>query len=169
MLGYQKSILVFTMDIYRVSFIGHREVDDFFFVEEQVYKIVDDLISSKEFVEFYVGRNGEFDLLVASVIKRAKRDIWDRNSSLILVLPYEVSNIEDYENYYDEVMIPSELYQVHFKSAITRRNEWLIENSDMLVAYITRDYGGAAQCLKKAIQRGIEIKRIDRKSVEQDE
>lgn len=51
------------MDIYRVSFIGHREVDDFFFVEDQIDSVVRELISTKEYVEFYVGRNGEFDTL----------------------------------------------------------------------------------------------------------
>lgn len=153
------------MEIYRVSFIGHREVDDFSCVEEQVYNVVADLIRSKEYVEFYVGRNGEFDLLVASVVKRAKRKIWDCNSSLILVLPYLVANIEDYEKYYDEVWYPSELYKVHFKSAITKRNEWFVDHSDLLVAYVDREFGGAAQCLKRAMQRKIEIKRVGRGSV----
>ncbi len=150
------------MEIYRVSFIGHREVDDFSFVEEQVYDIVADLIRSKEYVEFYVGRNGEFDTLVASVIKRAKREIWDCNSSLILVLPYHVANTEDLEKFYDEVVCPQELDGVHYKSAITKRNEWLVENTDLLVAYVVRSYGGTAQCLKKAKQRGIEIKCVGR-------
>lgn len=154
---------IFFMEIYRVSFIGHKENDDFSFVEEQVYNVVDDLISTKEYVEFYVGRNGEFDSLVTSVIKQVKRDREDSNSSLILVLPYEIANIEDYENFYDEVIFPRELYKVHFKSAITKRNEWFIENSDLLVAYVVRNTGGAAQCLKKALQRGIAIKRIDGK------
>ncbi len=71
------------MEIYRVSFIGHREIDDFRFGEEQLEEIVRDLIWSKEYVEFYVGRNGEFDIMVASVIKRAKRDYGNANSSLI--------------------------------------------------------------------------------------
>ena len=126
------------------------------------------MISSKEYVEFYVGRNGEFDILVASVIKRAKRDIGDCNSALILVLPYSIANEKDYEKFYDEIWYPQELYGVHFKSAITKRNEWFVENSDLLVAYVVRDYGGAAQCLKKAIRRGIEIKRVDKGSVVQD-
>lgn len=82
------------MEIYRVSFIGHREVDDFFFVEDQVDSVVRELISAKEYVEFYVGRNGEFDTLVASVIKRVKREIGEHNSSLILVIPYPVADIE---------------------------------------------------------------------------
>lgn len=157
------------MEIYRVSFIGHREVDDFLFVEDQVDSVVRELISTKEYVEFYVGRNGEFDTLVASVIKRVKREIGEYNSSLILVIPYPVADIEAYENYYDEVEYPRELHNVHFKSAIAKRNEWLVENSDMLIAYVVRDYGGAAHCLNKAIERRIKIKRVDRVSVERNE
>ena len=45
-------------EIYRVSFIGHRRVDDFYFVENQLDNIIGDLIRTKEYVEFYVGKNG---------------------------------------------------------------------------------------------------------------
>lgn len=154
------------MEIYRVAFIGHRIVDDFFFVEEQVYSIVSELIKTKEYVEFYVGCDGEFDILAAVVIKQIKQAIGENNSSLILVKPYLVTEMEAYENYYDEVEYPRELYKVHYKPAITKRNEWLVDNSDMLVAYVTRDYGGAAQCLKKAEAGGIEIRRVDRANAE---
>lgn len=115
------------MDIYRVSFIGHREVDDFFFVEDQVDSVVRELINSKEYVEFYVGRNGEFDTIVASVIKRAKRELGEHNSSLILVIPYPVADMEAYENYYDEVEYPRELHKVHYKSAIKLCNKVVAE------------------------------------------
>ena len=54
------------LDTYRVSFIGHREVENFRFIEEQVEDIVKELIQTKEFVEFYVGRNGEFDIMVGN-------------------------------------------------------------------------------------------------------
>ncbi len=157
---------LFFMDIYRVSFIGHREVEDFRFVEDQVYSIVTELIETKEYVEFYIGRNGEFDILVASVIRRVKRELGSCNNSFILVIPYALADIEYYEKYYDEVMYPPELYDVHYKSAITKRNEWLVENSDLLVAYVTHDKGGAAHCLKKAIECNIEIRRVDRASIE---
>ncbi len=63
-------------------------------------------------------------------------------------------------------MLPRELYRVHFKSAITKRNEWFVENSDLLVAYVVRDYGGAALCLNKAIKRSIKFNRVDRVSIE---
>ena len=136
------------LDTYRVSFIGHREVDNFRFIEDQIEDVVKELIETKEYVEFYVGRNGEFDVLVASVIKRAQRDFGTSNNSLILVIPYPIADIEDMEKYYDEVWYPIELYGVHYKTAITKRNEWFVEHSDLLVAYVERDYGGAYECFK---------------------
>lgn len=39
----------------------------------------------------------------------------------------------------------------------------------MLVAHVVHDYGGAAQCLNKAIARGIGIMRVDRISVQRNE
>mgnify|MGYP001428318938 CR=1 FL=1 len=148
-------------DIYRVSFIGHREVEHFREVEEQLERIIVELIKTKEYVEFYVGRNGEFDLMVASVIKRTQRDYGYANSSLILVIPYPIANLEDMEKYYDEVMYPVELYKVHYKAAITKRNEWFVANSDLLIAYVVRDIGGAYDCLIKAEKSGARIQRIE--------
>lgn len=141
--------------IFRVSFIGHRVVEDYKIIEEKVEMIVTDLIKTKEYVEFYIGRNGDFDIFVASIIKRLQRDHGKENNSLILVIPYPVANLGDLENYYDEVWIPDELSGVHFKSAITKRNEWFINHSDLLVAYVVRNSGGAFECLKKAQQKEI--------------
>ena len=151
------------LDTYRVSFIGHREVDNFRFIEKQIEDIVKKLIETKEYVEFYVGRNGEFDIMVASVIKMEQRDYGSSNNSLILVLPYPIADMDDMEKYYDEVWYPQELYNVHYKAAITKRNEWFVNNSDLLVAYVERDYGGAYECLKKAQQKDIQITLINNK------
>lgn len=64
------------------------------------------------------------------------------------------------EQFYDEIWYPEELYEVHHKAAITKRNEWFVEHSDLLVAYVERDSGGAADCLKKAEKAEIAIKNI---------
>ncbi len=53
------------MNIYRVAFIGHREIADFSYVENELYKVITRLVESKEYVEFYMGKNGEFDVLAA--------------------------------------------------------------------------------------------------------
>ena len=147
-------------EIYSVSFIGHRRNDRFRFVEEQLDRIIGDLMRRKEYVEFYVGRNGEFDTMVASAVKRCQKRYGKENSSLILVIPYAVADMDCLEQFYDEIWYPEELYGVHHKAAITKRNEWFVEHSDLLVSYVEREDGGAATCLKKAKKAEIEIKNI---------
>ena len=146
-------------EIFRVSFIGHRRVDDFYFVENQLDNIISDLIRTKEYVEFYVGKNGDFDTMVASAIKRCQKRFGKENNSLILVLPYTVADMESLEDFYDEIWIPDELHGVHFKNAITKRNEWFVNNSELLIAYVLHDKGGAANCLKLAYK--VEMKTIN--------
>lgn len=129
-------------------------------MEEHLDQIISELLNNKEYVEFYVGRNGDFDTMVASAVKRGQKAYGAANSSLILVLPYTVSDMELLEQFYDEIWLPEELYKVHYKSAITKRNEWLVKNSDLLVAYVVNDSGGAAYCLKQAQKEGVQIKNI---------
>ena len=136
-------------EIYRVSMIGHRVVEDYS-VEEKLYELFRELLRTKEYVEFYLGRNGDFDILAASVIKRLHKNYRDDNSVMILVLPYPVKDYEYYEDYYDEIIIPDELHGVHPKAAITERNRWIVANSDMLIAYIRNKSGGTATCVRMA-------------------
>lgn len=152
-------------EIYRVSFIGHRRVDDFRFVEEQLDNLVGDLIRTKEYVEFYVGKNGDFDTMVASAIKRCPKRFGKENNSLILVLPYIVADMAFLEDFYDEIWIPDELHGMHFKNAITKRNEWFVDNSDLLVAYVSKDTGGAETCLRYAEKRQVRVMNIAKKEV----
>ena len=70
-----------------MSFFGHRLIDRFFDTEEKVLGIVEKLITENEYVEFLIGREGEFDQIVASVLRRAKREIRDDNSELVWIIP----------------------------------------------------------------------------------
>lgn len=44
------------MDIFRVSFIGHRVVDEYRHVEEELDEVIELLHRKYGFVEYYVGR-----------------------------------------------------------------------------------------------------------------
>ena len=137
------------MEIYRVSFIGHRELYDVRAIEDRLDMLIRDLLLKKEYVEFYIGRNGDFDIWAASAVKRAQKAIGSHNSSLILVLPYHAKDEEYYEKYYDDMLFPLDI-NTHFKAAITKRNEWMIDNSDMLIAYVAKETGGAYKTLQYA-------------------
>ena len=148
------------MEIYRVAFIGHREIENYREVEDAVMEKLTHLLREKKFVEFQIGRNGEFDIFVASCIKRLQKSFGNHSSAMTLVLPYPVADMEYFEDYYDSIFIPEEASNVYPKGAITKRNQWLIDNSDLLIAYVRREKGGAATCLKMAEKAKIEVVKI---------
>ena len=64
------------------------------------------------------------------------------------------------EKYYDEVWYPKELHRVHYKAAVGKRNEWFVNDSNLLIAYVEREEGGAYLCMKMAIEKGTAVKNI---------
>ena len=49
------------MKLFTVSFFGHRIVSEFREAEERVEALIHTLLLENEYVEFLVGRNGDFD------------------------------------------------------------------------------------------------------------
>jgi len=138
------------MDTYKVTLFGHRDLYISPNIEKKLYIILTDLIRKKPYIEFYIGRNGCFDIFAASIIKRAQRNIGHENSEMILTLYRTEKNIEYYEKYYDNVIIPECVSKVHPKGAITKRNKWMIEESNLLICYVKHKKGGAYTALKYA-------------------
>ena len=67
-----------------------------------------------------------------------------------MVLPYTVADLEYYEKYYDSIIIPESLHGAHPKAAITLKNRWMIEQSDLVMIYVEREKGGAYAAMKYA-------------------
>lgn len=95
--------------------------------------------------EFFLGGYGHFDFLCASVLREMKKD--HPHIRLVLVLPYLNSSM--LTEGYDETVYPP-LESVPKRFAIVRRNEWMIRESDIVVAYVIRGFGGAARTLDYA-------------------
>ncbi len=138
------------MNVFTVSLFGHREIDSMWQLNERLAPIIKELIQTKMYVSFFVGRNGVFDEYAASVIKQMQKELGKENNDMTLVLPYKVSNLEYYEKYYDSIMIPECVYDAHPKSAITLKNRWMVECSDLVLVYVERNKGGAYAALKYA-------------------
>ena len=149
------------MDTYTVSFFGHRELDSPILIEEQLETIVLNLLSTKAYIEFLVGRDGDFDLLAASVIHRCKRTFRNDNSSLVWVMPYPTAEYRDnesaYRAYYDEIEICRESSGKHFKTAFQLRNRSMIDRSDLAVFYVQRKSSGAWKTLEYAKKHGTPV------------
>lgn len=152
------------MDIFTVSFFGHRQLDHVFDVEKRLEHMIKHIITSEVYVEFLVGRDGDFDQLVSSTVRRVKRANDYGNSALILILPYMTAEYRDNQNsfhkYYDDVEICSEAATSHFKAAIQVRNRYMIDRSDLVVCCIERQSGGAYKSIQYAVKQGKTVKNI---------
>lgn len=49
------------LNTFRVSFFGHRDFYEHKKCENVLKEILEEILENKEYVEFFVGRNGEFD------------------------------------------------------------------------------------------------------------
>ncbi len=145
------------MEVYTVSFFGHRRLYDSIRIEERLEQYVRELLQTKQYVEFLVGKDGAFDVLVASVIRRCKRLYRDDNSSLVLVLPYMradfCDNEESYREYFDEIEI---FPGTHYKSAFQQRNRDMVCRSDLAIFAVNKTEGGACSTMKYATAQSIE-------------
>ena len=138
------------MDIYKIALFGHRDFCPTKEIEEKLYSLLNNLIRSKEYLEIYIGRNGEFDVFAASVVKRFQKEVGAERNCLTLILPYTVKDIDYYEKYYDDIIIPDRVTNAYPKFAITKRNRWMVENCDLLVCFVKHNNGGAYKAMKYA-------------------
>ena len=147
------------LETYTVSFFGHRRLEDLFATESRLEELVGTLLREKEYVEFLVGRDGDFDQLVASTVKRCKRSIRDDNSSLIWIAPYTTAELRNSEEslrrYYDEIEVCSNAERSHFKSSFQIRNRSMVDRSNLVVFCVDHRSGGAYQTMRYAEETGM--------------
>ena len=149
------------MEIYTVSFFGHREIENALEVERKLETKITELIQTKQYIEFLVGREGEFDILAASVVKRVKKQMNYNNCSITWVLPYmkaEFKNNEkEFLEYYDDVEICERSAKAHFKSAMQIRNRAMVDKSDFVICCIQHKNGGAYKTVQYAKKHNKDI------------
>ena len=131
-------------------------------LEEQIRK----LINEKEYVDFVVGRNGEFDQCVSSTVLRVRKNVRDDNSALVLVLPYAtaeyLNNEEYFHDYYTDVEISYSASMAHPKSAIQIRNREMVDRADLIICYVEHNEGGAYKTMKYALERDKSVINLSR-------
>ena len=148
-------------EVYTVSFFGHRYIENFRVAERKVEDLIYKLIQEHEYVEFLVGRDGDFDQIATSAVLSAKHSYAEHRCDVTWVMPYLKSeytnNAEDFKNYYDYVEVCTESEKVHPKQAIQVRNRYMVDRSDLVVFWVERNSGGAYQTIKYAEKQGKKI------------
>lgn len=127
-----------------ITFVGHSYVPDADNVRQWLHNVLDPFIYEK-IVVFYLGGYGEFDRLAASVVLQKKQ--LNPTAQAVLVIPY--LNRKYDETGYDYTLFPP-LETIPPQYAILKRNEWMVEQADIVMAYVTHGWGGAAKTLQYA-------------------
>jgi len=135
----------------KIMFCGHKEVKDRKKVERWLYEVCRNNIERGANL-FYLGGYGEYDSLSAVVLRELKKEY--SQIRLILVLPYLNGNIS--VEGYDETVYPP-LEAVPKRFAISRRNEWMVKECDVIIAYVQHGWGGAAKTLEYARRQNRQI------------
>ncbi len=127
-------------------FFGHREV--YQDIEEKLTETIEDLIGNGVDC-FLVGHQGAFDAMVLRVLRKLRKS--HGNLRYFVVLAYMPGNKEEYPLLEaKETLYPEGLECVHPRYAISWRNNWLISESEIVVCYLTHEWGGAARFIEKA-------------------
>lgn len=134
-----------------VTFCGHAQISQSEKIEKWLYDVTQKLIEQGA-TTFYLGGYGAFDSLAASVLREQKK--WHPQIELILVLAY-LNTGRDTSGYDSTVYPPLETVPRRF--AISHRNRWMVESTDVVVAYVLHDWGGAATTLRYAKQKKKQI------------
>lgn len=149
------------LNTFTVTFFGHRFIDNPIRIENLLEKYIQKLLVEYEYVDFIVGRNGDFDQYAASAVLRVQKKYRSDNSALVLVLPYHtadyLNNKESYHRYYTDVEISYAASMAHSKAAIQIRNREMVDRADLILCCIEHEWGGAWQTVKYAAKRGKKI------------
>ncbi|MBE6700483.1 MAG: DUF1273 domain-containing protein [Ruminococcaceae bacterium] len=127
-----------------VTFCGHSHMSNCKEVDVLLRKYINDLIEEGA-TEFYCGGYGEFDSMAAHAVRDAKAAHPEIKSYLII--PY--LNREYNTELYDGSIYPP-IEDALPRFAISKRNQWMVEQADVVISGVSHDWGGAATTLKHA-------------------
>lgn len=124
-------------------------------LKEQIEKVINQNVSV-----FYCGGYGDFDMLCAKTLRDLK--IKYPNIKSYFITPYitdsYLKKIREYlnDNLYDDTIYP-EIENIPPKFAICKRNEYMVNSADIIIAYVYATFGGAYKTLTYAKRKKKEI------------
>lgn len=132
-------------------FIGHRDSSEGLY--PLIIREVERHIVEYDVREFIVGRYGLFDSMAA----RAVQEMKGRYPGVRLALLLAYLKNEALPKGFDESVYPEGMEYVPKRLAIIRANRAMVDRCDYVIACVSRNYGGAWQCLEYAKRKGKRI------------
>ena len=121
------------------TFFGHRDAPPK--IKPALRQVLLDLIERQGVKQFYVGNQGNFDVMARSLLAELEQSHGIRYEIVLAYLPSEKAPLYDP----DHTLLPEGIETVPPRFAIEYRNKWMIDHSDIVITYVHRSFGGAAK------------------------
>ena len=133
------------------TFFGHGDSPDS--VKNALKEAIMSLIKTRNVKMFFVGNNGNFDYMAQCVLKEVSES--NSNVEYLIVLSNPCENVNSEQK--QKTIFPEELDRVPPRFAISKRNEWLINNSDLAIVYERSIVTNTYKWVEKSRKKGLEI------------
>ena len=131
-----------------ITFCGHSNFSFDNTIKQKLKKLLLQEIRKNPACKFYLGGYGDFDSLCLNILKEIKADF--PAIELLFITPYlndNYSKLETAKLYYDGIIYPP-LENVPRRFCILKRNEWMVDEADLVIAFVKYSWGGAAKTLE---------------------
>ncbi len=136
-----------------ISFAAHSNISSSNIIKELVKEQIRKTTVYSNLITCYLGGYGGFDEICAAACREVKRE--GLEIELVYVTPYISSSEQDKikrfqkSGLYDTSIYPP-IESTPPKFAILKRNEWMMANADVIIAYVRHSHGGAYKSLQIA-------------------
>ena len=139
-----------------ISFAGHATISYDSRVKEIVKEQIRKYMTDANGITCYLGGYGSFDAICACACRELKQEC--TGIELVYIAPYislsEQAKIQEMQrNGVYDVSIYPPIEGAPPRFAISKRNEWMMTNADVIIAYVAHSYGGAYRSLQIARRR----------------
>ena len=129
------------------TFFGHRDTPES--VRILLREVLLNLIENQGVRQFYVGNQGNFDAMTYSLLVELEQSHGIRYEVVLAYLPQKTAGLCDV----DHTLLLEGIETVPPRYAIEYRNKWMINHCDVVVTYVTRNFGGAAKFKEMALRK----------------
>ena len=143
-----------------ITFAGHAFISSNNRVKEIVKEQIRNHVDASGNITCYLGGYGNFDEICACACRELKQEHYD--IEVVYVSPYlslqEQAKIKEMQRsgLYDASIYPP-IEKTPPRFAISKRNEWMMTNADLIIAYVNHSYGGAYKSLQVAKRKNKKI------------
>ena len=119
------------------TFFGHRDTPKE--TEPALRLTLIDLIENKNATVFYVGNHGNFDTMVRRQLEDLSKTYPIKYYVVLAYMPGKNDEPDEHS------ILPEGIETIPRRFAINYRNKWMLGKSDIVLTYVTHNFGGARE------------------------